>query len=80
MPKIQSVGRAAAKDIVWRMGKAFDEHPLAAETREAIEQSAARASEKVVEKLLFALRDTAEPAVLRACLDAFASAYPEEDA
>ena len=80
VPKIQSVGRAAAEDIVWRMGKAFDEHPLAAETREAIAQSAARASEKVVEKLLFALRDTAEPAVLRACLDAFASAYPEEDA
>ena len=80
VPKIQSVGRAAAKDIVWRMGQAFDEHPLAAETREAIAQSAARSSEKVIGKLLFALRDTAEPAVLRACLDAFAAAYPEEDA
>lgn len=80
VPKIQSVSRAAASDIVWRTGKAFDAHPLPEETREAITQSVAHASEKVVSKLLFTLRDTAEPAVLRACLDAFAAAYPEEDA
>ncbi|MDO5547091.1 MAG: glutamyl-tRNA reductase [Eubacteriales bacterium] len=80
IPAIQRIGREAAKDINWRMGRAFDQNhvepTLRRELGDALETSAA----KVVDRLLFALRDTTDTATLRACLEAFAHAYPEEEA
>lgn len=78
VPQIQRISRAAAKDVCWRTGKAFGEVELPEDTQEHIEQSIVRSSTKVVSKLLFALRDAATPDTLRACLEAFAEAYPEE--
>lgn len=78
IPQIQRISREAAKDVCWRTGKAFGEVEISAQTQDVLEQSIERSSAKVVSKLLFALRDTAEPETLRACLDAFAQAYPEE--
>ncbi len=80
VPQIQRISRAAAKDVCWRTGKAFGEVTLPEDTQEHIEQSIVRSSAKVVSKLLFALRDAATPDTLRACLEAFAEAYPEEEA
>ncbi len=80
VPQIQRISREAAKDVCWRTGRAFGEAHLPEPTQERIEQSIAQSSAKVVSKLLFALRDAAQPETLRTCLEAFARAYPEEQA
>lgn len=78
VPRIQSIGRAAAGDIVWRTGKAFGEVEIDDETREHLERSIELSSAKVVSRLLFSLRDSADPEILRTCIEAFSAAYSEE--
>lgn len=76
IPSIQRISGAAADDVCWRMGKTLSKMEDA--DRERVQQAAETAAKKVVAKLLFSLRDTADPQTLRVCLEAFRTAYPEE--
>lgn len=80
IPMIQRIGREAAKDINWRMGRAFDQNHVEPELRQELGGALEVSAAKVVDRLLFALRDTADTDTLRACLEAFSCAYPEEHA
>ena len=77
IPKIQTIGKAAGRDVAWRTGQAFGKVEIDTDTRETLEASIQSAAAKVVDKLLFTLRDTADTETLRACLEAFSQAYPE---
>lgn len=77
IPLIQNISHAAAKDVTWRMGKAFRQTELSPKERAELETSMEAVSAKVFNKLLFELRDSVSTDMLRECLEAFANAYPE---
>jgi glutamyl-tRNA reductase len=78
IPAIQHIGKKAAEDINWRMGRAFDEKHIEPALRQELGAALETSAAKVVSKLLFTLRDAADTDTLRACLEAFSDAYPEE--
>ncbi len=79
VPEIQRIAQAAAQDIVWRSGRVFSDTQTGAAAQNTIEREIETASAKVVSRLLFSLRDSADPKTIRACLDAFLQAYPEAE-
>ena len=66
VPGIHRTGERAAKDICWRMGRGLMQFPEG--EREAIRALAAECSQKVVEKMLFALRDELGREELARCM------------
>lgn len=79
IPLIHRISRAAARDVSWRMGKSFRQSAADGKDREELEASMEDAAAKVFGKLMFKLRDSVSTDMLRECLEAFASAYPEID-
>lgn len=55
IPRIQQIGRKAAGDICWRMGRGLSDVPKAERGR--LDALLAESAAKAVDKLLFALRD-----------------------
>lgn len=78
VPAIRHISQSAAKDLVWRTGRGFDSVCVDRMTREALEATISDAGCKVVQKLLFALRDELSPEQVRCCLTALQKTYPEE--
>lgn len=66
VPGIHRTGERAAEDICWRMGRGLMQFPEG--EREAIRALAAECSQKVVEKMLFALRDELGREELARCM------------
>lgn len=78
VPAIRHISEEAAKDMVWRSGRGFDRVSVERQTRETLESAMFDAGCKVVQKLLFSLRDELSPEQLKICLAALEKAYPED--
>lgn len=67
IPRMQQVGRQAAEEICWRMGRGFGR--LSREEQEQLTGIAMESAQKVVDKMLFALRDELKTEELIKCLE-----------
>ncbi len=67
VPRIQQIGRLAAEDICWRMGRGL--HGLSQDEQEQIHRQLEESAAKAVDKLLFALRDELPREELYHCVE-----------
>lgn len=79
IPRVRRVGRAAADDVCWRMGRTVRSLPLTEEDADSLRQAVCASSEKVIEKMLFTIRNEAGVDVLRKCLEAAETEFTEEE-
>lgn len=77
IPMIKDISNKAAKDVSWRMEPFFQKTEMEREEMQKLENAVVMTSQKVLQKLMFELRDQVSTDVLRECLEAFRSAYPE---
>lgn len=77
IPKLQSMSRRAADDVVWRTQKAIALLQMDEKQQKELEISIEMSAKKVINKLLFQIRDNVSAEIFRECLDAAAKAYPE---
>ncbi len=77
VPLIKKISHEAAKDTSWRMGQTFQKMHIENDERRQLENAVEKTSQKVVQKLMFELRDQVNIDTLRECLEAFMGAYPE---
>ena len=75
IPKVQEISGRAARDVVWRTGKAVKGLKLTGEDREGLERSMEEAAAKVVGKLMFGLRDSLSAEAFRECLEVLGQVY-----
>ena len=78
VPKIQQIGTASGKEFCWRMEKELKELSAAEEEKEVLRRQMEQTAEKVVDKLLFALRGQVDTDTLRQCLEVFGQVYERE--
>lgn len=76
IPRVQKISGQAAKDAVWRTGKAVNGLMLPETTRNRLELAMEEATAKVVGKLMFELRDSLDTDSFRACVDVLEQVYP----
>lgn len=69
IPRIQQVGRQAAEEVCWRMGRAMA--GLQKEEQERIMGMMQESAQKVVDKMLYTLRDELNGEELLRCLEVF---------
>lgn len=69
LPAIQKISEAAAEDVNWRMGKAIQKLSTGEKETLELKQAVVTASEKVINRMLFSLRDELEPEVFRRCIE-----------
>lgn len=67
IPRMQQVGRQAAEEICWRMGRAMT--GLKKEEQEQIKNMLQESAQKVVDKMLYTLRDELNGEELLRCLE-----------
>lgn len=67
VPRMQEIGRLAAEDVCWRMGRGLAGFPQT--EREAVGGLVRESSQKVVNKMLFALRDGMPREELYRCVE-----------
>lgn len=67
VPRMQQVGRLAAEEICWRMGRGLGQ--LSRKEQEMMSGMIKEASQKVVNKMLYTLRDELTGDELQRCLD-----------
>ncbi|MCD8330021.1 MAG: glutamyl-tRNA reductase [Lachnospiraceae bacterium] len=79
VPRVRRMGRAAADDVCWRMGRTVKSLPLTEEETDSLRQAVCASSEKVIEKILFTIRNEAGVDVLRKCLEAAETEFTEEE-
>lgn len=65
VPRIQGIGTETAAELVWRMGKYLKELNLPETDQENLQKHLQETAEKVIDKLLFELRDQSEPESIR---------------
>lgn len=70
IPTVEKLGAYVAREVDFRMGGAVKELGLAGEQNELLTRALENAAEKVLKKLMFAVRDQAGADVLRQCLTA----------
>ncbi len=68
IPRIISISKNYAADCAWRTRRVYKELSLSKDQQELLEEEIMSASEKVVSKLLYALRDDLSSDELRKCL------------
>lgn len=76
MPKVQRISHLAARDAVWRTGKAVKELGLSKTDQANLEQTMETATTKVIGKLMFGLRDSLNADTFRECLEVLEQVYP----
>lgn len=69
LPVIGLISRKAGEEVSWRMGKTIQKMKEAKEERQELTQAVSSASEKVIQHMLFLLRDEMEPEQFRNCLE-----------
>lgn len=67
VPRIQQIGQRAAEDICWRMGSGLKQ--FSEEEQEIIGKMVTESSQKVVDRMLFALRDELGAEELERCVE-----------
>ncbi len=75
VPRIQQIGADAAKELVWRMEKFFRNLDLPEAQKELLRRQLEKTTEKVVDKLLFELRDQAEQETLQRTIEILEKVY-----
>lgn len=75
VPRIQQIGRASGQELSWRMEKELKHISLAEEEKENLRGQMAQTTAKVVDKLLFALRDQVDTDTLRQCVEVLEQVY-----
>ena len=76
IPVIQEICTNAAKDVGLRIHKEVSHLEIAAEEKNRLEQSIDKAASKVVNKLMFDLRENLNMDTWRECVEAIAKIYP----
>ncbi len=79
LPRVQALSSRAAEDAVWRAGREVKKLGLTREGQRELEHGIEEATAKVIDKLLFTLRDSLEAENFQECLDALERAYPGEE-
>lgn len=75
VPRIQQIGMEAAEELVWRLEKPFGELCLSEAEKERLRQQLKVTTAKVVDKLLFELRNQAETEILQRTVEIMEQVY-----
>ena len=67
VPRIQQIGRQAAEEICWRMGRGLDQLPK--KEQERVTRMLDESTQKVIDKMLYHLRDGLEREELHHCIE-----------
>ena len=67
VPRIQQIGRRAAEEICWRMGRGLDQLPK--QEQERVTRMLDESTQKVIDKMLYHLRDGLEREELHHCIE-----------
>lgn len=79
VPRIQQIGAASGQEFSWRMEKELKQIALAEEEKENLRGQMAQTTAKVVDKLLFALRDQVDTDTLRQCVEVLEQVYEKNN-
>lgn len=79
VPRIQRIGTEAAGELAWRMEGPLKELGLSPKEKERLQAQLKLAAGKVVDKLLFELRDQAEREVLQKTVEIMEQVYIAQD-
>lgn len=75
VPRIQQIGEASGQEFCWRMEKELKHIALEEEEKEVLRGQMEQTTAKVVDKLLFALRDQVDTDTLRQCVEILEQVY-----
>jgi glutamyl-tRNA reductase len=75
VPKIEEIKAAAVIDLELRLHKILRNLPLEEEQRETLKKQIDTAEAKVVNKMLFGLRDTVSQKTFRECVEGLEKIY-----
>lgn len=78
VPRIQQIGADAARELVWRMEKTFQKLDLPETDKEGLRKQLESTAGKVVDKLLFELRDQAQQETLQKTVEILEQVYGEQ--
>lgn len=78
VPRIQQVGAASGREFSWRMEKELKHVALEEKEKEILREQMEQTAAKVVDKLLFSLRDEVDTDTLRQCVEILEQVYEKE--
>lgn len=78
-PRIQKIGRMSARELVWRMERPFKGVQLSDADREKLKGQLEEAAGKVVDRLLFELRDQTDQETLAKVIEVLEQVYQERN-
>lgn len=78
VPRIQNIGEKSAQEMVWRMEKSMKGLSIAETEKEQLKHQMEQTAGKVVDKLLFALRDRADTELLRQVVEIMEQVYEDK--
>lgn len=79
VPVIQQISAQASKDVELRLKKPLRQIQIADKEREELENAVQMAASKVMNKILFGLKEQLDVSTWRECVEAAARIYPEEE-
>ena len=77
IPRIQEIQKDAAQDLELRLGKIIRKLPLEADEQEKLRQNIRSAAQKVVNKMMFGLRDVMDQEAFLECVEGLEKLYEE---
>lgn len=77
IPRIQEIQKDAAQDLELRLGKIIRKLPLEADEQEKLKQNIRSAAQKVVNKMMFGLRDVMDQEAFLECVEGLEKLYEE---
>ena len=75
IPKIQGIKKNAVVDLDLRIQKIIRDLPMEEQQQKALQQSIETAASKVVNKMMFGLRDTISRKAFRECVEGLEKVY-----
>lgn len=78
VPRIQQVGAASGRELSWRMEKEWKHVALEEKEKVALREQMEQTAAKVVDKLLFSLRDQVDTDTLRQCVEVLERVYEKK--
>ncbi len=78
-PRIQKIGRASARELVWRMERSLRELQISDADREKLKAQLEETAAKVTDRLLFELRDQSERDGLIKAIEILEQVYQERN-
>lgn len=79
VPRIQEIGTASGQEFCWRMEKDMKSMRMNEEEKEALRGKMEQTVAKVVDKLLFELRDQVDTDTLRQCVEVLEQVYEKSE-